>query len=593
MGGLPTKRQLRVLLLLALALGLFAVLTLRRRMVDPVAPPAVASVSASSSAREADRVPGVKRARGRGKQGPEPEPEMELEGQGIVLMGRVLHAITGDPVADVRVQQNGSWRKRTEPVYTDAEGRFRIDALTPGRVHPSARKEGLLGFLPAAIWISEPTTEITILVHPVASLRARIELAGSHAPCPKGVVHLRSPVLDVVEAIADERGNAVFPGLMPGTYEVELSCPDHARGTTADPIVVGDAPILRTFEVKEELHIDGVVVDDEGRPADDGVSVSAVLEGASPDESPSTWSLDQAGRFTIWNLQPGTYVVSARAWSGPVHVAPVTVVVAKDAPAPDVRLVRQARHTLQGHVIDEQGKPLAGAEIGVEQADGSYLGHGLGDDGAFSFDELAPGEARLRVSFASLKLEVRRNARVTVPADGPITVVAARPSSRIRGRVLRGAEPVARAEVRFICDTQDVFVDIVATDARGQFEAVVPEGVDCAVRATSDHGERARAEHVRAGANLELRFQAPGIVTGTIKNPPKVFRVWLSGSGHEEVFFGTGGHWEIRDVPPGENEVEVKAEGVGARSKLVVPPGGTVHVDLTLTPGGDQEPEEE
>jgi hypothetical protein len=76
-----------------------------------------------------------------------------------------------------------------------------------------------------------------------------------------------------------------------------------------------------------------------------------------------------------------------------------------------------------------------------------------------------------------------------------------------------------------------------------------------------------------------------------VRGAPGAFRV-RSGR-REELFFATGGAFELRDVPAGETVVEVTAAGVAGRAELTLAPGEMRTVDLALAPPAETAVEED
>jgi hypothetical protein len=154
-------------------------------------------------------------------------------------------------------------------------------------------------------------------------------------PVRRGVVRLTSPALavDAVYALTDENGAFTFSALPPGDYSVTGERPGflpssfgakHAAGP-GTPIAlaagqrVGDARV----QLIRGSVITGTILDKLGRPAP-GLTVEAQRYGLTPDTGEhlprqveiGTGSAisDADGRYRLFGLEPGEYVVSA--WPG-------------------------------------------------------------------------------------------------------------------------------------------------------------------------------------------------------------------------------------------------------------------------------------
>jgi protocatechuate 3,4-dioxygenase beta subunit len=305
----------RLLLLAALAAAVLLAWRARRSSLRPTLAPSGSATNAGAAARQGAKSTG--KPAGASEGGVHP---------GAVLAGRVVRADTGQPVSGAIVDlREGLWGNTTS--VSGAEGRFRLEGLQPGTYRPRARVEGLYGLARESVDVEEARQagEITIAVHPVASLRGRMELAGTSAPCPGGVVELQSDVTGEATATADGAGEVVFPALLPGRYDVRLTCTGHAHRAEAAPVELGDAARVVKFTVTEQLGISGIVVDETDTPPSGPVNVEAERVGEDEFDLRKQVTSGGDGSFDLWGLQPGTYRLHAS-----VHHLPV----ARERPGP-------------------------------------------------------------------------------------------------------------------------------------------------------------------------------------------------------------------------------------------------------------------
>jgi hypothetical protein len=563
----------RFLLLAALVAGLLIAWRARRSVLRPAA-----SVPAASAA--ARRTAPPRRAHGHIAAG---HPAVEgPEAAGAVLAGRVVRADTGEPVPGATVVAE-SERSLERTSLTDGAGRFRLEGLSAGRYRSRAHAEGLFGQMLGSVWLDDGETgaSITIAVHPAASLRGRIELAATAAPCPGGEVLLEAAVIARVTAIADDAGDVLFPALLPGRYDVRLTCAGHATREAAPPIEVGAAALVVRFAVHEQLAIMGTLVDEKGTPDALGATIVASPRKVEPDGFGTSTNSGDDGRFDLRPVKAGTYEVSALSPGGTASLRPVVVTVAEGVPTPEVRLVTGARHHLEGHVLDDQGRPLEGAAVDAHQEVSGGWCAVLRDDGHFELDDLLPGVLRLSVAIGETKLPVLSGeVEPVVPAAGPITLIVKGFGGNIDGRVL-GERP---AHERFTVNVSGPLGREVTTDDDGRFSVSVQPDAEYALYVTTDRGETAVAERVKAGAHVDMRLRRAGTLRGTVHGAPRVFRVSLRSDSFGEVFFATDGMWEMRNVPAGQNTVEVRAQGLVATQDFTLAPGETRTLDLQLAP---------
>lgn len=503
---------------------------------------------------------------------------------GATLRGRVVRAGSGEPVPGA-VVDSGAERWESTTTIADGAGRFRFSELRADGFRPVARAEALYGQAPLRVWVDGGGTseEITIAVHPVASLRGRLELADTAAPCPEGTVKLVG--LEVLSATANAAGDVLFPALLPGRYAISLTCPGHGAGEQAPAIEVGEQALTARFVVHDRLAIMGVVEDEEGASAGPEITVQARRLSDPPEDSTQTATTDDEGRFDLRPVQPGTYELTATS-GGPPLGERLVVTVVEGVATPNVRLRVGALHRIAGQVVDEQGRPAANLSL-YAQADGERWSVDLDEDGRFELGRLPSGRLRLGLEMLGAPLAAHGDAELTVPVDHPVRLVAELPEGRIEGQVVGGGPwqgPPPPVDLR--CQSaQTRLVGRLSTNAEGRFSLRVPQDTECLLTAESDRGEAARVAAVKAGAWVELRLRPPATLQGRLKGAPRVFRV-LVNAGREEVFFATDGAWEMRGVPPGVLHVGVTAAGLVGRAEVTIEPGEIRTIDVPLRPDG-------
>ena len=536
------------------------------------------------------------------------EPLTVALARGAVLVGQVVRDDTGAPVAGARVEPGSiageideSWVTRT-----DAEGRFRVEGLTPGEYKPTASARGLFAQATSRVTLvaGEVGAPVTLRVRSAATVRARLEMAGTHEPCADGSVKLTSRVQGEREAATGAPGEVLFDAVPPGVWEVRLSCEDHVDDEKAPPLTVQSADVEVVFALHEKLAIKGTVVTPAGELVPGAwVEVSRVGGGGRGDKdggdeedgSGAGAQSDDDGRFTVRDLPAGTYDL---AGSSAIDAPKVRVVVAEGAPAPEGRVVCDTR-SFRGRVVDPGGEPIASAGVTASRdpsGNGSYSTD-TDREGRFTIEHFGPGIVTLKVQVggAEARLQGGESAAViTLPVEDEITLVAQVPVGTIEGIVRGGGGPRSGVEVTAECPGKQVSSG--ETDGAGRFvlRHVAPGG-DCTVQAVAANGESAVAEGVHVGSRVELALRAAAKVRGTIAGEEAPFLLYVEGDGffREEVFSGTAGAWDVPGVPAGEVVVRVETDTGHGSAKVTLAPGEERSIQLTLRPGtGDDDDEE-
>jgi hypothetical protein len=128
---------------------------------------------------------------------------------------------------------------------------------------------------------------------------------------------------------------------------------------------------------------------------------------------------DEKGEYTIRNLEPGPWLVSATApqsWKAPAGAAgeklgwaqtfypgvtdpqlaePVMVGTTGEQWSPDIKLAAVPVYRLRGRVLDVRGNPAEGVSLTLDKGLGPGLTESTKGDGAFEFAAVSKGEWRL------------------------------------------------------------------------------------------------------------------------------------------------------------------------------------------------------
>jgi protocatechuate 3,4-dioxygenase beta subunit len=556
------------------------------------------------------------------KDGIAPGPSLDISlTPGSVLVGRVVEAATGAPVADAKIDVGGEFgfgRFRTDVPTSDGDGRFRVSGLGPGRYKPTARVSGGYGQARASVvlGIGETSDEVLIELHPAYDVAARVEVSPGGGPCPSGLAGLMSPTANgMLPATLDPDGAARFEGVLPGSYEVMVHCPEHAADLTYPPVEVKDADVVGlVWTVRAGLSLRGRVVDREDKPVRAMVHAMPT-EMTTPRPGAFTQSEDD-GTFVLRGLLPGKLRVMANARD---HISPEPVEVdLADDRAPELKLVVDSGGTLEGSVVDEDRRPVEGAEIMVmgQQAGGWGPPARSLADGTFVQKGLAPGEYRVSASKGGMMLRAPGasdmgppGVAVTVKAGvtAKVQLVVERQGGELSGRVVdEGGKPVTDAFIEVVREQEGGpqggpfpgpppmarpsmmggFSNApVLTDPEGEFVVRgLSRGV-YTVHAYRRGGGSGLVEHVKLGDTVSITIKRTGSIAGTLSAyggapPPDQFTLRLVNHAapffRHESFAFTEGVWSVSGLPEGKYELSIDAAE------------GTATAEVTLASGEDR-----
>jgi protocatechuate 3,4-dioxygenase beta subunit len=543
-----------------------------------------------------------------------------------VLTGKVVLASTGEPVAGVEVSAAGSGGLTS--TLSDAEGRFTLDRLAPGSYKPWAEGDELYGQAAnqTHLGLGQTSEEVIVRVYPAAHVEGRVRIAGADQPCTHGMLRLHGPGSQDEYGELDDEGHVELRAVLPGHYEVSVTCLGYLADEHYPALVVADHDLDGLeWEVHDALTIAGLVVDEAGDPiAGARVQARPVVE---PDAARSRTTRSGAdatggdGGFELAGLLPGRYELSAAIWNGPSGPSePLTVALEPGSNIDDVRLVMPAVGSIRGRVVDPSGQPVLGAMVAASLVSQAGGGSAFCDDvGGFVIDGLPAGQARVVAHTTNAGSVVLHKpgthdddvqgelVEVVAHEVAELTLTVEPLDGRIRGVVVdESGAPIADAfiDVERMSDSAGASRAVarhsvrwswtrkpVLTDADGRFALDgLPDG-RFILRGNRKGGGEGLLEDVALGSQVELVITTTGELAGTVQladaSAPERMRVTLRDEAQaielSDEFFRTDGAWRFTEVPPGDYEISASASaGKVTLAQTTALDGGEVHEGIAL-----------
>jgi len=349
---------------------------------------------------------------------------------GGTIAGTVRDA-TGAPIAEAGVRAAGRMffgfpTNRLAESETDADGRFTLEHVAPGKVQVIARSEGFLENLGTSVEVGDgerrDVGELVLeagsriagrITWPDGSPAAGAEVDVGFDPAGlAGMGAFNAARGASGEAEADADGRFEVQGLGKGPFLVQASA-EHAGSGDEGTVqwrdkLAGITPGRLDLELvlAEPPIVDGIVSDAEGAPVTEfevlarAESTSPFLPGASEKERFE----DEEGRFRLTKLEPGTWTLEIRA-DGFGPSAPLEL----DLPLPPggdpLSFVLTPASGVRGVVLDPAGNPASGATVTLLLEGTSRMAQMAGrmdvpetlsdETGAFVLDGLGEGSHRI------------------------------------------------------------------------------------------------------------------------------------------------------------------------------------------------------
>ncbi|MEM9382685.1 MAG: carboxypeptidase-like regulatory domain-containing protein [Planctomycetota bacterium] len=314
---------------------------------------------------------------------------------------RVVEAATGDPVRRAKVSLSPPGRgedfdptagmmsgevRRREWAKTNKEGECELSSLGDETLVLTVRAKGYAKYVDESFDPSAASRETTVSLARGGSILMTIVDAKGDLVGENVRVQCRRTTEESTSQSSkagDGAGQALFDELAAGTYEVRAyrgSGPDFGRRSRDDdaewlevdveydevtpvefelPAVGG----LTGFVSMDGAPMQGVRVslhgEDEADEAERFIQIQDQYSGFGGRQEGDTTGAD--GKFDIGGVEPGRYALLARH-ADLAMVTRTTVDVGLEGSTVEVEMLRTA---VEGRVVDDEGEPVAGAEVSV------------------------------------------------------------------------------------------------------------------------------------------------------------------------------------------------------------------------------------
>jgi hypothetical protein len=513
---------------------------------------------------------------------------------GLTLQGHVKDSGVG-PIAGARVyvRIGAPWSivqdfANVAVAIADADGRYRV-SVPPGYHGISAHGDGYVPQTAAVHMADHETHDFHLL--PAATLSGRVVEKINGRPVQGALVRLEGPFSPGEQPTVNSGldGTFEFSKLEPGTYYVNAS-KDDIGGRTSNPATVTLTSIVTgvVVELESGLTLVGRVQSSDGSAiADADIVISSDGSGATVRARGRT---SDQGIFRMSGLQGGAVVISATAAGYAALAREITVTET----SPSVSLILRQLARLSGRVQDSSGNPatdaLVNAVLTARGANAPILPVKTRLDGAFSFDEMPPGIARLYVEhpslgqMASAPIDLR-------PGESQLVNLRFTAGPRVSGRVLwadGSAAPGMRVRAESPRSTVSVLTNNEGAFSVGPFAPQVSVALSVDVAMPGEQSQATRLLELGSASisNVEFRIERPvGTISGRVvdreghgfqgallwthpRSPQGRILAGTDGSFSIDGLFD--GQYDLSAESPGSTAVEIRAVPTGTRNLRIV-----------------------
>ena len=514
---------------------------------------------------------------------------------GTYVTGTVVDAATGQPVGDAQVtayrQREGNQRRgmfdfqvdgedfdflamssmtNNRSAVSDSQGRFRIEALGPGKYRFTARHPDLAKASARDVEVVEdkPTENVQIQLDAGGGVEGTVTGRGMRPLADALVVAFSINAGSFKSSTTDRNGFYRIDGLAPGQYIVFKSRMDERSSDIGLDLMsnlrLKSTPVRQgkftQLDIQDETE-DGVRVF--GTVRENGSSVSRALVtvlGADRDGILGMGVRANAsgadGRYELLGIKPGSYLFQVSHFRG----RPVQTTLPVEVPEGVTELLLDLTlpvSEVSGRVVDSAGNPVAGVQVALG-SDETGLGASEGLIGLIAQN-----------GFAQARTDDQGNFRLRSVSAGTYRVTA--------GGRLGGGRRASQGSRTGQGTLEGVTVDgvtsvenlVVTVPLAGRITGVVLDGSgNPVVGAEIHYMEQDRRQRRQRGNPLTD----------------------LLGMQERPVVTGADGRFEVSGLNPGTYGVRADAEGVddtktGKQSDVVVAEGGATEVMLRIVRG--------
>lgn len=379
--------------------------------------------------------------------------EIVLRGGGSV-QGRVLDdAGLPLPGARVRLEKQARRDRHTYQATSDADGRFRLDAMALGSYQVNATKSGYAPTrLPDRLEVEASVDDVEIVLRPGGEIFGQVKgldfeaLSAVEVEADDGRGELHS-------AVVDYEGNYRIADLAPGVWTLRGRL-EGGRRQAEVRVSLGEGvrQVRRDLEFGGGLTLEGqILLAGEPLPR-----TWIALRSAGRDVERSVTS-DYRGRFRFADLQAGAYRLSlSNSREMLVHNEDIDLVQDRDV------VLDLAAADVRGRVADQDGEGIFEALVRLQQMHGEALNEpgslitvATDASGRFHLARVSAGTYTLQVEKSGLAPWRQRLSITAGEAVGPLDIVL-------------DATDGARLEVRCGAGRVPPWVDLSLFDGAGQ-----------------------------------------------------------------------------------------------------------------------------
>jgi len=458
----------------------------------------------------------------------------------------------------------------TRTTTTDATGKYTITSVPPETYQVTASKAGYYGASLTIAVVSGGSAVANFSLNEIPGI-----ITGTVTSAKDGSAIVGATVTDGTRTTTtDAAGRYTIANVPPGSHQVTASKSGYYGASLTVAVVSGGSAVANFFLSEIPGAITGTATSANGGSALAGVTVS---------DGTRTTTADAAGKYTIANVPPGSYQVTASK-SGYYGASLTVAVVSGGNAAANFQLNEIiVPGSISGTVTSAKD---GAAVVGATVTDGTRTTT-TDATGKYTIASVPPGTYQVTVGKSGYY-----GSSLTVPVVSGGNAIANFSLNEIPGSITGSVTSAKDGSAIFGATVTDG-TRTTATDATGKYTiANVLPGAYQVTASKSGYHSSSLAVTVVSEGNAVASFSLneiilPGVITGTVtstKDGSPIVGATVTDCIRTTTTDATG-KYAIGGVPPGIYQVTASKLGYEtSTSTVTVTSGGTAEMSLSLTP---------
>ncbi|MEI2325688.1 carboxypeptidase regulatory-like domain-containing protein [Priestia megaterium] len=508
-----------------------------------------------------------------------------------ILTGTLTDAQTGPPLIGGSVNVVNQAGVTIATATTNAQGQYTIANLAPGNYTVTFGQQGYASQTVGTVIRANTTTTLSTALNQNVGVIAGTVTNNQGTPLIGTVINVFLNNNLVASVNTNETGTYTIPNLAPGNYTVNALAQNFQSQVKGAQVSAFQTTTVNFALIPDPGVLTGTIIDTNGNTVSGTIiNVRTNAGGAVIGNAVS----DQSGLYTVPNLAPGNYIVTATAPN--LQTASQGTTIPSNQTTTLNFTLAFSPVTITGIILNQQtGESIAGAQIQVRilDANGAVVANVLANQqGIFEVPQLAPGTYTI---FATAPNFQTNFASVNVPPGSqPNIQISLVPSpGYIVGQVVNTitGDPIGGATISVV-NQNNIQLKTVLTDSQGNYtiEGLPPGSYNLVVSAT-DFQSNVTGAIVLANstttANIALSL-SPGAIIGNISPNQSNTVVELYTTNNifiQSTVADNNGNYQFLNLAPGNYIVKAQSPNFITQSTgAVVSPNVSTTVNLTLPP---------